>query len=261
MPAEYVHLSIATRVADVFELDPTLRPEFALGSVAADVINVVERPRQDTHFWYWPEGGDVSGAPTLLALHPELAARHLSPPERAFVAGYLSHLITDEQEIVGLYRPYVARFSTGGAGSHNREVRLASLIVVDAAVEASDPMQVREGIGALRAATHLPLRDNLLPFVTMADVRDWAACTLAVADLPASRPRVEPHLADRQPAVEAMQRIAVLEQEVGHAVPGTAIRDFIDGAVGESVRFLEAYLADQPLPTPQGTTPYKSSRR
>jgi hypothetical protein len=53
MPAEYVHLSIAARVADALELDATLRPALALGSVAADVINIVERPRQDTHFWYW----------------------------------------------------------------------------------------------------------------------------------------------------------------------------------------------------------------
>jgi hypothetical protein len=89
----------------------------------------------------------------------------------------------------------------------------------------------------------------------MAAIRAWAGRTLAVADLPPSRPRVEPHLADKEPPADARRRIAALEQEVRLALPETAISDFVAGATGESLRFLEAYLADRPLPTPSGTTP------
>jgi Zinc dependent phospholipase C len=255
MPAEFVHLALARRIADALALDGALRPAFALGNVAPDVNNVRGGARQDTHFWYWPEGGDVSGALTLLARYPKLRARCLAPSERAFVAGYLSHLITDEQEIVGLFRPYVTHLSKHVPAPDARELRLASLIVVDATVEACDPSRLQTAIAELRAAARLQLRDGLLPFVAMADVREWAARTLAVAGLPASRPRVEPHLAANEPPAAATHRGVALQEAIRRALPPAAIHDFIERSTRESADFIRAYLAGRPLPTPQGTQP------
>ena len=154
MPAEYVHLSLAARSADALALPAAVRPAFFLGTVAADVNNPLGWPREATHFW--PNaGGDVSGALTLLARHPSLRASSLAPAERAFTAGYLGHLITDEQEILTISRPYVqpeaVRRADGAPGANRRELRLASLIVVDAAVEADDPRPMRRSVDELRA--------------------------------------------------------------------------------------------------------------
>ena len=259
MPAEFVHLALARRIADALALDDALRPAFALGSVAPDVNNVGGAARQDTHFWYWPAGGDVSGAPTLLARHPALRAHCLAPPERAFLAGYLSHLITDEQEIVGLFRPYVAHLSKRVPAPDTRELRLASLIMVDAAVEADDPSRLQIAIAELQAAARLPLRDGLLPFVAMVDVHEWAARTLAVAGLPASRPRVEPHVAANEPPAAVTRRVGALQQAIRRALPPAAIRDFIERSTSESAAFVGAYLAGRPLPTPQGTKPLREA--
>lgn len=259
MPAEYVHLSIAARVADALDLDAALRSAFVLGAVATDVNNPLGWPRQATHFWSWPDTDNVSGAPTLLARHPQLEACHLTPLERAFVAGYLSHLIGDEQEVMTLSRPYlrpfVAQRAADGSTPDRRELRLASLVVVDAAVEADDPGQVRRSVAELRAATSLPLRDDLLPFVSLSAVRAWAAQTLAVAGRPASWPRVMPHRADEALSADVIHRVELLQTALRRVLPQTAIRAFVERATGESVGFLEAYLAGQPLPTPAGTTP------
>jgi hypothetical protein len=255
VPAECVHLSIAARVAEVLALPPASRPAFVLGSVAVDVNNPLGWAREETHFWYGPDGDNVSGVATLLGRYPELAASHLTPPERAFVAGYLSHLLTDEQELAVLYRPYVVPLLDERPTPDRRELRLASLVLVDGAVEADGPHWLRAGGDGLRAALGVRLRDDLLPFVGLAAVRAWAAQTLAVTDLPASRPRVEPHRANKEPPRETMERVARLQEVLRQAVPPAVIRDFIQRATGESVRFIRAYQAGDPLPTPQGTTP------
>jgi hypothetical protein len=259
VPAEPVHLAIAPRVADALALAAALRPAFALGSVAPDVNNLLGWPRPETHFWYGPAGGDVSGALTLLARHPELAARGLSPPERAFLAGYLGHLVTDEQELTGLYRPYVDRAPADGPPVDGRELRLAALIVVDARVAALDPSRLHAGVAALREARHLRLRGDLLPFAPMAAVRAWADRTLAVVDLPPSRPRVEPHLARNEPPAETTRRVAALQERVERALPPPAIRGFVGRSVEQSVALLSAYLAGRALPIPWGTAPPRTA--
>jgi hypothetical protein len=260
VPAEYVHLNLATRVADALALTSVLRHAFVLGNVATDVNNSLGWPRESTHFWYRSDGENVSGAPTLLARHPQLSARSLTGPERAFVAGYLSHLISDEQEILTL-PPYIAGLSVDGTAPDRRQVRLASLIAVDAAVEADDPRPMRRSVADLRAAMELQLRDDLLPFVAMTAVREWAAQTLAVADLPASWARIMPHRVGREPPSDVMQRVAMLQEALRLALPRAVIRDYLDRATRESVDFLKAYLVGDPLPTPHGTAPLRSSRR
>jgi hypothetical protein len=259
VPAEYVHLNLATRIADGLALTSDLRPAFVLGNVAADVNNPLGWPRESTHFWYRHDGHNVSGAPTLLARHPQLSARYLTPLEQAFVAGYLSHLISDEQEILTL-PPYVARLAADGIAPDRRQVRLASLIVVDRAVEADDPGPMRRSLAELQLAMELQLRDNLLPFVAMTAVREWAAQTLAVAGFPASWARVMPHRVDHEPPSDVMQGVATFQDALRLALPWTAIRDFLGRAVREGVSFLKAYLVDDPLPTPRGTTPLPPAR-
>lgn len=64
-----------------------------------------------------------------------------------------------------------------------------------------------------------------------------------------------PHRADEALSMDVIQRVEVLQKALLRVLPQAVIRTFINRATGESVGFLEAYLAGQPLPTPAGTTP------
>jgi hypothetical protein len=254
VPAELVHVSLAAGIAGALPLDPTQQSAFVLGSVATDVNNLLGWSREETHFWPWPDEGNPSGAHVLLARYPQLQAQQLPTLERAFVAGYLCHLITDEQEILTLSRPYVTRL-VGVASPEWREVRLAALIVVDAAVEASDPPRLQRGIGQLRDALQLPLGDPLLPFLRLEDVRAWAGLTLAVSHLPPSQRRVQPHRVPETPppSPDLQAHRAALNEDLRRAIPAEAIAELAQRAEGESLDFCAAYLAGAPLPVPQGT--------
>jgi hypothetical protein len=257
VPAELVHVSLAAGIAGALPLgpvDPAQQSAFVLGSVATDVNNLLGWTREETHFWPWPDEGNPSGAHVLLARYPQLQAQQLAPLERAFVAGYLCHLLTDEQEILTLSRPYVTRL-VGVASPEWREVRLAALIVVDAAVEASDPPRLQRGIGQLRDALQLPLSDPLLPFLRLEDVRAWANLTLAVSHLPPGQPRVQPHRAQETPSPDLRARRAALIEYVGRAIPPQAIAELMQRAGSESLDFCAAYLDGGPLPVPRGTAP------
>jgi hypothetical protein len=254
VPAELVHVSLAAGIAGALPLDPAQQSAFVLGSVATDVNNLLGWSREETHFWPWPDEGNPSGAHVLLARYPQLQAQLLGPLERAFVAGYLCHLITDEQEILTLSRPYVTRL-VGVASPEWREVRLASLIVVDAAVEAFAPPRLQRGIGQLRDALQLPLGDPLLPFLRLEDVRAWAGLTLAVSHLPPSQPRVQPHRAQETLPPDLRARRAALNEDLRRAIPPEAIAELAQRAERESLDFCAAYLAGAPLPVPRGTAP------
>ena len=83
---------------------------FFLGSTAPDIRAMRRWPRERTHFA--PLSVEVvgTGARTMFETHPELV-EHMgrSPATRAFVLGYISHLVADETWITTMFRPH---FST-----------------------------------------------------------------------------------------------------------------------------------------------------
>jgi len=113
MPSPFLHLVLAMPGAGLVERRPgdgTLQGAFLLGSVAADARLLTGQPRATTHFW--TTENDISGVFKLLAAHPHLAPSAALPPAvRAYAAGYLSHLVADEEWTLLVYRPYFGRSS------------------------------------------------------------------------------------------------------------------------------------------------------
>ncbi len=71
---------------------------FLLGHTAPDVQTVSGQERLATHFYDIPPRDDIPPYRRLLDAYPELAqAERLAPAQAAFVAGYLAHLLADEQ--------------------------------------------------------------------------------------------------------------------------------------------------------------------
>jgi hypothetical protein len=118
MPPLAIHTAIARQMADslrVPELDEQ-RGNLYLGSTAPDVRVLTRWDRQRTHYFDIHNFDDQSSVRAFLDDNPALLdATSLAPSSKAFIAGYLSHLIVDEMWIGAVYRPYFGeRSGLGG---------------------------------------------------------------------------------------------------------------------------------------------------
>jgi len=83
------------------------RGSYYLGSTAPDIRFFVSASREETHFLSLESAQGESGVQPMFEAHPDLLGNPgLNPPTRAFIAGYLSHLVTDEAWIYRIYRPF-----------------------------------------------------------------------------------------------------------------------------------------------------------
>lgn len=88
------------------------RGSYYLGSTAPDIRFFIGASREATHFLHLDSDEGESGAQFMLREHPELIKdSSLNPATKAFIAGYFSHLVTDEAWIYGIYRPYFGKTS------------------------------------------------------------------------------------------------------------------------------------------------------
>ena len=92
--------------------------------MAPDAWGVAGLTRGQTHFWSLED--DTSGVVRLGRAYPGLGdPLRRGARERAFLAGYLCHLVTDEQWTFCVYRPFFGRHSVFGASAEGRIVQLA----------------------------------------------------------------------------------------------------------------------------------------
>lgn len=109
MPPLALHMTIAKGVADrlrTASLDDE-RGNLYVGSTAPDIRVMTRWERERTHFFDLANFDDQSGIVEFLRAHPRLAApASLDAAARAFVAGYLTHLVMDETWIGTIYRPF-----------------------------------------------------------------------------------------------------------------------------------------------------------
>ncbi len=88
------------------------RGSYYLGSTTPDIRFFISAGREETHFLSLESEEGASGVQPMFEAHPELAGNStVSPSTRAFVAGYLSHLVTDEAWIYRIFRPFFGGLS------------------------------------------------------------------------------------------------------------------------------------------------------
>jgi len=117
MPPLALHTAIAKEVADRLRT-PALddeRGSVYLGSTAPDIRVITRWDRERTHFFDLDCFDEQSGVAGLFGAYPDLAqVSQLTEPTRAFVCGYLTHLVTDETWITTVYRPHFGERSPLG---------------------------------------------------------------------------------------------------------------------------------------------------
>ena len=109
MPNLPTHIQLAAAAADQLrrsDLDSNLG-YFYLGSTSPDIRALTKRSRSDYHFVELDFEFIGTGVESMFASYPELmdAGEH-DGPMRAFISGYIAHLMADESYIVRMFRPY-----------------------------------------------------------------------------------------------------------------------------------------------------------
>ena len=104
-----MHIYLAGRVAD--HLSWGWLAEHAgslyLGSTAPDIRAMTKWPRERTHFAPLSVDEVGIGPRAMFRQYPNLAGHNgLSDATRAFLIGYISHLVADEAWIAQIYRPH-----------------------------------------------------------------------------------------------------------------------------------------------------------
>ena len=109
MPNLPMHIHLASRVAGRLDWDwlKDHAGSLYLGSTAPDIRAMTKWPRERTHFAALSDEELGTGPRNMFRLHPNLADRNgLSQATRAFLIGYISHLVADEAWIANIYRPH-----------------------------------------------------------------------------------------------------------------------------------------------------------
>jgi len=272
-----VHLLVADRVATALAGGDAHLPLFLAGSIAPDADKLGLCPRPVSHFLDLGApgsgaGADVSGALTLLHTHPELAAARLSPPARAFVAGYLCHLVADEQWLLTIARPYFGRALAAGDPLAGETLLWALHLLRDARL--AGDARLRHLLARLRVAPLDQLPPRLLPFLPAAAIATFRREVLLQAALPPGHARAAFVLTGRERTTGVarsadevathdafLASLPALMERAAVVVPAAALAEFDRRAADESAALLGDYLAGRPLRPPTGTAPHPGTRR
>ncbi len=172
MPPANVHVRVAEEVARALGEPPALqtyRGEYLLGCYAPDIRYLTRRPREHTHFFDLNKLEPQDSLAELFAAHPYLAeGRRLDGPTLAFMAGYISHLATDEAWICDVFRPCFGAGSPWGADPFVQALDRALQAELDRR-ERQDGPRARERQALLRTSTI----QLAVSFLTTPDLERW----------------------------------------------------------------------------------------
>ncbi len=173
MPNLPMHIQLAITAAERMrhrDLDANLG-YFYLGSTSPDIRALTKRSRSEYHFVELDFQTIGTGVEAMFAAYPELmeASEH-DGPMRAFMAGYIAHLLADESYIVKMFRPYFGNpdaFETDAmAKVWDRALQLDfDRVVWD------DVTQSMDGLDPDPANVHI----RFLPHEDLAMWKDWVA--------------------------------------------------------------------------------------
>jgi len=120
MPLIYYHLSIASEAAEKLG-SPILLDNIECylgGAISPDAHMVGNVSRQHTHFFDLEGDDEQSGPDLMFQQHPAFSdGSELAEGTRAFVAGYVCHLIVDDAWTTDIYRPFFGKKSPLGGGT------------------------------------------------------------------------------------------------------------------------------------------------
>ncbi len=139
---------------------------YCLGATAPDIRALTKKARSEYHFVELDFETIGIGVESMFAAYPELmtAAEH-DGPTRAFMAGYISHLLADESYIVRMFRPYF------GVDGVFEDAELAK--VLDRALQLDFDRRVWDDARGAIAGANVELANVNVRFLPHDDLERW----------------------------------------------------------------------------------------
>lgn len=109
MPNIPTHIHLALDVSSNLKehLETESLGSFLLGSTSPDIRAITKTQRGYTHFAPLDSLSITEGVEKLLSTYPELQdSNRISKPTKAFIAGYICHLVADQTWIIEIFKPY-----------------------------------------------------------------------------------------------------------------------------------------------------------
>ena len=223
--------------------DPAARP-FPVGQHRARRTNRERQARDETHFYSIPPASDRPAHETLFAAHPQLAhAGALPPAQAAFVAGYIAHLLLDEQWLIDIFQRYFL-WDWGP-----RRERLFLHNVLRTWMDRQDQPRLN---GNLIVALRGTKPQGWLPFVGDEHLRAWRDW-LVEQLVPGHTVRTAEVFAQRMGVPVARVETVLssphqMEERVFRRVPRSALQAFHEAGYARSVALIDRYVGELSYP-------------
>ena len=248
MPPLTLHIDIAKGAAERLpnSLLDDERGNLYLGSTAPDIRVITRWERERTHFFDLANFEEQSGVCGFFETHPALSScGSVSKPTAAFIAGYLSHLVTDELWINAVYRPHFGSGSSLGGGLKANVMDRALQFSLDRD-RRSDRVLIAHIVDAV-ARCDLGLE---LGFIDSDTLRQWHGVVLEmmeqVPEWERFRHGAKRHLGLAEAGADEFDElVASLPDLVGDTVrylTPELIDSFMSGAIDRSIESLREYL-------------------
>jgi len=172
LPPICLHLGIAEEAIERLP-HPVIdgnRGSYYLGSTAPDIRFFVGAGREETHFLPLDSEEGKSGIKLMFQAHPELMEdADLNAATKSFVAGYLSHLVTDEAWIYRIYRPF---FGKSSAVSGNPMANLLDR-VLQFELDRSERLN-NKNMSVIRTELNGSADDVTVSFINASNLKRWS---------------------------------------------------------------------------------------
>lgn len=249
MPGLGLHMIVARDLANELA-SPLLdadRGAYYLGATTPDIRVLTRWDRERTHFFSLDDFREQSGVHRLFEQQPGLRdVRELDSPTAAFMAGYISHLVMDEDYICSIYRPLFGERSAL-SGDMMADVMDKALQWDIERPGREDPVTVDE----IRRALAESAVEVSVDFVARDTLLQWRDVTLDVISAPPSVDRLVrflqrrmPHfqLEDEATAASFAEGVPELLQRTWEHVGAERIHEYLHGSRARALAAMKEYL-------------------
>jgi hypothetical protein len=250
MPGLRLHMTIARDLAGDLS-SPIIdgdRGAYYLGATTPDIRVLTRWERERTHFFSLDDFGEQSGMHRLFEQEERLRdSSALDAPTAAFMAGYISHLVMDEEYITQIYRPLF------GERSVLRDDAIAGVMdkMLQWDVERADwedagrVEEIRQALSETAVAVNIE-------FIARETLLEWRDVSLDVIAQPVSVERLVQFLGRRVPdfrledeaeAAHFAEKVPALLQRTWEHVGAERVNEYLHGAKSRARSVIKEYLS------------------
>jgi len=249
MPGLRLHMTVARDLATDLgsKLVDAERGAYYLGATTPDIRALTRWERERTHFFTLDDFSEQSGVHRLFESQPQLRdSASVSPQTAAFMAGYISHLVMDEDYICQIYRPmFGERSDLSGDALADIMDKALQWDIERADAEPAKVDEIRQALAETAVEVEVD-------FIARDMLAQWRDVTLDVIASEISVERLARFLGRRFPELrfdddaalaQFCDTIPGLLQRTWQHVGEERVREYLHGSRARALRAMKEYLS------------------